>query len=86
MAPPCEVRSCTRPGVELHHWSPRAFFGKSADAWPTARLCLAHHAEWHRRTTPELWAMRLRAIAEQKAQRKAAADRMPIIDLGGMQI
>ena len=45
--PPCQV--CGAWGTELHHWAPRALFGIEADHWPTAWLCVPHHAEWHKR-------------------------------------
>lgn len=46
----CGSRDC-----ELHHWAPRAIFGKDeAEQWPKDYLCKACHDEWHHKVTPEL--------------------------------
>ena len=48
---------CGSPdGVELHHFAPQALVGwfRNPEAWPTALLCCACHAEWHRAVTPDL--------------------------------
>ena len=39
---------------EFHHFAPRAFFGESADDWPTAWLCKVCHGRWHTAVTPGL--------------------------------
>lgn len=45
--PPC-IR-CGAFGTELHHFAPRAIFGKDeAELWPTAWLCTGCHDFWHR--------------------------------------
>jgi hypothetical protein len=45
--PPCT--RCGAFGTELHHFAPRAVFGKEeADLWPTAWLCSGCHDYWHR--------------------------------------
>lgn len=66
--PRCAVSGCTRPPAERHHWAPRAIFGSACEAWPTALLCVVCHATWHRRVTPDLWRLRLQAIATRKAR------------------
>lgn len=44
--PPCAV--CGEPATELHHWAPRAIFGKQeAERWPRSWLCAGHHEQWH---------------------------------------
>ena len=42
--PPC-VR-CGEPGVDAHHWAPRALF-PDADFWPVSHLCRRCHEYWH---------------------------------------
>ena len=45
-SPVCVV--CGQPASELHHWAPRAVFGKAeAEAWPRSWLCAGHHQQWH---------------------------------------
>ena len=52
---PCVVLGCDRTDSELHHWGPVGIFGRvEAGRWPMTALCKDHHAEWHRRVTPEL--------------------------------
>lgn len=38
---------CGNRGTEEHHWAPKEIFGDKADSWPTDRLCLPCHIEWH---------------------------------------
>lgn len=46
----CGDRNC-----ELHHWAPRAIFGKDeCEQWPQDYLCKACHDRWHRLVTPQL--------------------------------
>lgn len=45
----CGSRNC-----QLHHWAPRAIFGREADDWPTDYLCQACHDKWHEMVTPQL--------------------------------
>ena len=45
-SPVCVV--CGQPASELHHWAPRAVFGKDeAETWPRSWLCAGHHQQWH---------------------------------------
>lgn len=46
---------CGNRDCELHHWAPRAIFGKDeCEQWPKDYLCKACHDEWHKKATPEL--------------------------------
>ena len=46
---------CGERGAELHHWAPKAIFGKDeAEHWPKDWLCPKCHAFWHQRATPNL--------------------------------
>lgn len=49
---------CARCGnrtTELHHWAPKAIFGKDeCERWPMDYLCVDCHAQWHRQVTPQL--------------------------------
>ena len=46
---------CGERGAELHHWAPRALFGKDeADQWPKDYLCVTCHRRWHQLVTPSL--------------------------------
>lgn len=46
---------CGKRGAQLHHWSPRAIFGRDeAEQWPQDWLCKEHHDEWHIKVTPQL--------------------------------
>lgn len=85
VATSCAVVGCQRPGVERHHFAPKAYFFGAADLWPTAMLCAFHHAEWHRRVTPDLWQMRERYLAEERARRRAKAERrVDYLDVDGI--
>jgi hypothetical protein len=48
---PSVIIACVKCGshnAELHHWAPKAIFGKDqAEQWPTDYLCLACHQLWH---------------------------------------
>ena len=49
---PCSTHihcvKCGKSGAELHHWAPKAIFGKDeAEQWPTDYLCLECHTFWH---------------------------------------
>lgn len=50
--PECCV--CGAIGAELHHWAPRHLWGKEADKWPTAYLCIECHRLWHQVVTPNM--------------------------------
>ena len=45
---------CGADGAELHHFAPRAFFGKECERWPKAYLCRTCHRCWHELVTPGL--------------------------------
>ncbi len=52
-------RVCGKPGVEAHHWAPKAFREQFSDDWPLwilvhDPLCVYHHRQWHDIITPEL--------------------------------
>lgn len=48
-------RVCFERGAELHHWAPRAIFGKEeSELWPQDYLCRACHTRWHQLVTPGL--------------------------------
>lgn len=39
---------CGKMSAELHHWAPKAIFGKDeAEQWPTDYLCKDCHDLWH---------------------------------------
>lgn len=44
---PCWVQGCGNTDTELHHFAPKEFWGKDAEAWPMAYLCRYHHRMWH---------------------------------------
>lgn len=45
---------CGADEAELHHFAPRAYYGKDCERWPKAYLCKRHHDEWHSVVTPGL--------------------------------
>jgi hypothetical protein len=45
---------CGKREAELHHWAPKALFGKDSGDWPKDYLCKEHHNLWHLKVTPQL--------------------------------
>ena len=44
---------CGARGAEMHHWAPRAIFGKDeCEQWPKDFLCKSCHDLWHLKVTP----------------------------------
>lgn len=43
----CEVRGCQDVGFEVQHWAPREYWGEAANLWPTSRLSVRCHHDWH---------------------------------------
>lgn len=51
----CRCQRCGNREAELHHWAPKAIFGKSeAERWPCDYLCKDCHDQWHRLVTPQI--------------------------------
>lgn len=55
----CSVDECDKPGVDRHHFAPKAPFGyREAQRWPQAWLCKEHHVQWHRTMSGYQWTRR----------------------------
>lgn len=52
--PECSVFGCHIRATEHHHWAPYHLFGNDANYWPMSYLCKEHHAEWHKKVTPQM--------------------------------